>query len=152
LRSLQYCPFIFQSLQDTIDECVSHVVGKGKPGSCTPPYHSHNSLPPLDHYLRSRGSSPSPRSRMPSYKVSLSQPAGTVTTASATAQRSLSAQNSQNDADKVDGAVVVPHKGMCSGGFFTPTGKPSSSYLCFAHFKDKSYPRNRPWRPRVVRC
>jgi hypothetical protein len=127
-------------LQDTIDECVSHVVGQGKPGSCTPTYHSHNSRPPLDHYFQSLGSSPSPRSRMPSYKVSLSQPAGTVTSASATTQRSLSAQNSQNDADSrsdtVDDAVIgvvvetlhVPHKGMCYGSVLVACLLPQASH------------------------
>jgi hypothetical protein len=124
---VQWCPFIFQALKSSIDECISHVIGAATPTSCTPAHHSHNSRSPLEHYPRSRGSSPSPRSRTPSYKVSRSQPDGTVTAASATTQRSLSAQNSQNDADSpsdtVDDAVIgvvveslpVPHKGKSYG-------------------------------------
>jgi hypothetical protein len=119
--------YIFQDLKGSIDECISHVIGTATPSSGTPPFHSHNSRSPLDHCPRSRGSSPSPRSRTPAYKVSRSQPDTAVTSAPPSTQRSLSAQNSQSGADSpsetadesVDGVVAetvtvpVPHKGKC---------------------------------------
>ncbi|XP_033609208.1 mitogen-activated protein kinase kinase kinase 4 isoform X3 [Cryptotermes secundus] len=114
----------FEALKSNIDECISHVIGTATPTSCTPPYHPHNSRSPLDHCPRSRGSSPSPRSRTPSYRVSHSQPDSTIKSASPTTQRSLSAQNSQSGADSpsetvddiVDGVVAetlpIPHKAL----------------------------------------
>ncbi|XP_069698248.1 mitogen-activated protein kinase kinase kinase 4 isoform X1 [Periplaneta americana] len=84
----------FEALKKSIDECISHVVGTATP--TTPPFNPHSPRPPLDHYPRSRGNSPSPRSRTPSYRVSRSQPDITAAAVAASTQRSLSAQNSQS--------------------------------------------------------
>lgn len=119
------CVFVFQALKSSIDECISHVIGTATPTSSTPPFHPHNSRSPLDHCPQSRGSSPSPRSRTPSYRVSRSQPDAAVTSAPPPIQRSLSAQNSQSGADSPcetvdeteDGVVAetlpIPVKGKC---------------------------------------
>lgn len=113
----------FQALKSSIDECISHVIGTATPTSSTPPFHPHNSRSPLDHYPRSRGSSPSPRSRTPTYRVSRSQPDTAVTPAPPSTQHSLSAQNSHSGTDSpsetvdesLDGAVAetlhIPLKG-----------------------------------------
>lgn len=119
--------YFFQALKCSIDECISHVIGTATPTSGTPPFHPHNSRSPLDHCPRSRGSSPSPRSRTAAYRVSRSQPDTAVTSGPPLTQHSLSAQNSQSGADSpsetadesLDGVVIqtvsvpLPHKGKC---------------------------------------
>jgi hypothetical protein len=119
--------FFFQALKCSIDECISHVIGTATPTSSTPPFHPHNSRSPLDHSPRSRGSSPSPRSRAASYRVSRSQTDTAITSGPPSTQHSLSAQNSQSGADSpsetadesADGVVAetisvpVPRKGRC---------------------------------------
>ena len=76
----------------------------------------------MDHYPRSRGSSPSARTRASSYRTSRSQPDIAVAAATVSAQRSLSAQNSQSADSPSDGAdetvdgtivesLVVPSRG-----------------------------------------
>jgi hypothetical protein len=127
IMSNKFILFVFQDLKGSIDECISHVIGTATPTNGTPPFHSHNSRSPLDHCPRSRGSSPSPRSRTAAYRVSRSQPDTAVTSAPPSTQRSLSAQNSQSGADSpsetadeiADGVVAeivtvpVLHKGKC---------------------------------------
>lgn len=116
----------YEALKCSIDECISHVIGTATPTSGTPPFHPHNSRSSLDHSPRSRGSSPSPRSRAASYRVSRSQPDTAVTSGTPLNQRSLSAQNSQSGADSpsetadeiIGGVVIetlsvpVPHKAL----------------------------------------
>mgnify|MGYP000489347797 CR=1 FL=1 len=111
-----------QNLKSNIDECISHVIGAATPSSSSPTFH-HNSRSPLDHYPRSRGSSPSARARTPTYKTSRSQPDIAIAAATVTAQRTLSAQNSQSadspgdcGEETVDGTIVesilIPSKGI----------------------------------------